>query len=231
MIKNSTKNKTVFKNRFAPRLRAPALWRNQRIGLFGGSFNPAHDGHAHVADLALKKLHLDAVWWLVSPGNPLKDKKDMAPFAKRFKSTLSFTRHNPRFVSSDIETQMGTRYTRDTIVKLIRYFPTTHFVWIMGEDNVASIHKWSRWRDIFKHVHVAIFHRKNQKNSATKRRLSFHALNQLARFSVPSHKAGYVFKRLTRSCPRRWVLLHTKPNRQSSTAIRAKGGWLKSPRA
>src|SRR6266700_1688109 len=105
------------------------------IGLFGGSFNPAHSGHLYVSLTAMRRLGLDYVWWLVSPGNPLKDGRDMASFEKRLASARRTARH-PRLIVSDIERQLGTRYTIDTVAALQRRFPAIRFVWLMGSDNL-----------------------------------------------------------------------------------------------
>ena len=111
----------------------------------GGSFNPAHDGHRHVSIEALKRLKLDEVWWLVAEQNPLKPVKGMAPFAKRLKAAAAFANH-PRIRVLDLETRLGTRYTRDTVKALHALFPRTHFIWLMGADNLAQIRHWEHWR-------------------------------------------------------------------------------------
>jgi nicotinate-nucleotide adenylyltransferase len=124
-----------------------------RIGLFGGSFNPPHEGHAHVAQTALHQLGLDRVIWLVSPGNPLKG----APPAigERLAAVRRLAR-GPRMIVSDVEARLGTRYTVDTIGDLKRRFPGVQFVWIMGSDNLASFHHWKNWRGIARSVPLAV---------------------------------------------------------------------------
>jgi len=124
-----------------------------RVGLFGGSFNPPHEGHAHVAATALRQLGLDRVIWLVSPGNPLKGAP--APMAERLAAVRRFAR-GPRMIVSDAESRLGTRYTIDTIAVLKRRFPGVNFVWLMGSDNLASFHHWKNWRGIAKSVPLAV---------------------------------------------------------------------------
>jgi len=126
------------------------------IGLFGGSFNPAHSGHLYVSLTALKRLKLDYVWWLVSPGNPLKDAP--APFARRLTGARAMARH-PRLIVTDIERQLGTRYTIDTLRALQRRFPLVHFVWLMGSDNLKYFHLWRNWRQIAARMPLVVVQR------------------------------------------------------------------------
>src|SRR6185437_14156158 len=134
------------------------VFAHMKIGLLGGSFNPAHEGHLAMSLYALKRLGLRQVWWLVSPQNPLKPSKGMAPFAQRLEQARQLT-HDPRIVVTDIEAQLGTRYTVDTLRELRRHFPHTHFVWLMGADNMEQMPRWRRWPQIFMQVPVAIFRR------------------------------------------------------------------------
>ena len=128
------------------------------VGLLGGSFNPAHAGHLHISLVALKKLKLDEVWWLVSPGNPLKDPLTLAPFEQRFASAKALASH-PGIKVSDFEQRAGTRYTADTLAKLMKRYPQVQFVWLMGADNLVQFHHWQRWDWIFSHVPVVVFDR------------------------------------------------------------------------
>jgi nicotinate-nucleotide adenylyltransferase len=128
------------------------------IGLLGGSFNPAHGGHLYVSLTAMRRLGLDYVWWLVSPGNPLKDRSDMAPYEKRM-ATARAAAHHPRLIVSDIERQLGTRYTVDTVAALQRRFPLVRFVWLMGSDNLKNFQRWRNWRDIARRVAVVVVQR------------------------------------------------------------------------
>ena len=130
-----------------------------RIGLFGGSFNPAHAGHLYVSETALKRLKLDSVWWLVSPGNPLKDKAAMASLTARLDGARQLAAHNPRIHVSALEEALHTVYTIDTVTALRRRFPQLEFVWLMGSDNLEQFSRWRRWRDLAKLVPIAVVQR------------------------------------------------------------------------
>ncbi len=136
-----------------------ARTKGRTIGLYGGSFNPAHAGHRHLANEAIKRLGLDEVWFLVSPGNPLKPTADMAPFAERKKSLEAIIKHHPKMTAHDFEGQLGTRYTIDTVTALLYELPSTKFVWLMGADNFSNFERWHRWQDIAKALPIAIFAR------------------------------------------------------------------------
>ena len=130
----------------------------KRIGLLGGSFNPAHRGHRRISLAAMAALGLDEIWWLVSPGNPLKAAKGMAPYEAR----LASARHQAkgtRIKVSDFERKAGTRYTVDTLQALKRRYPDVRFIWLMGGDTVAQFHQWKRWRDLAAMVPIAVIHR------------------------------------------------------------------------
>jgi nicotinate-nucleotide adenylyltransferase len=143
---------------------APHLWirppgpvaAGLRIGLLGGSFNPAHEGHLHISDMAIKALGLDYVWWLVAPQNPLKPSIGMAPLQHRLAYAASLFEHHPKILVMDLERDLGTRYSIDTITKLQQRFPEVNFVWLMGSDNLASFHRWKRWQDIIRRVPLAV---------------------------------------------------------------------------
>jgi nicotinate-nucleotide adenylyltransferase len=126
-----------------------------RVGLLGGSFNPAHGGHRHISVTALKRLKLDAVWWLVSPQNPLKASAGMAPLSARLARAEQVAAH-PRIHISAVETALGTRYTVDTVRALCRRFRQTRFIWLMGADNLAGFHRWKQWRTIARTVPIAV---------------------------------------------------------------------------
>ena len=135
-------------------------------GLLGGSFNPAHGGHRAISLFVREALELDEIWWLVSPGNPLKaDAKDMAPLPARLASARRMARRAPIRVTA-IEAQMGTRYTIDTLQKLVRRYPHRRFIWIMGADNVANFTRWRRWRDIARLMPIAVVARPGYDDSA-----------------------------------------------------------------
>jgi nicotinate-nucleotide adenylyltransferase len=130
-----------------------------RIGLLGGSFNPAHAGHLYVSETALKRLGLDSVWWLVSPGNPLKQSADMAPFAARFESAERIAAHEPRIHVSALEQALHTTYTIDTVQALRRRFPKVEFVWLMGSDNLEQFSRWRRWQVLARLVPIVVVQR------------------------------------------------------------------------
>ncbi len=130
-----------------------------RIGLLGGSFNPAHSGHLYVSETALKRLKLDSVWWLVSPANPLKSKSSMASLATRLGSARQMSVHHPRIHVSALEQSLHTIYTIDTVKALQRRFPNIHFVWLMGSDNLEQFSRWRRWRDLAGRIPIAVIQR------------------------------------------------------------------------
>ena len=135
----------------------PLATRGMVVGLLGGSFDPAHDGHVHITREALKRFGLDRVWWLVSPGNPLKA-RGPAPLADRMARAKSLMRH-PRVAVTDIEAQLGTRYTAETLGLLRAHYPGVRFVWLMGADNLMQFHRWDRWADILRMVPVGVLAR------------------------------------------------------------------------
>lgn len=188
--------------------------RSARIGLLGGSFNPAHDGHRHVAELALKLLGLDEVWLLVSPQNPLKPVAGMASPEDRLDSLRRVLRNHPRLRASVLERDLGTRYTADTVARLRRRFPHIRFVWLMGADNLLQIVRWARWMRIFRAVPVAILARSPYSQKA----LVAKAARRLSRFRLPDRAARGLVDRQ----PPAWVYLHTRLHPASATAIRAR---------
>jgi nicotinate-nucleotide adenylyltransferase len=135
----------------------PIATKGMVIGLFGGSFDPAHEGHVHLTHEAIKRLGLDRVWWLVTPGNPLKQHQP-APLADRLARARAVMQ-DPRVVITDLEARLKTRATVDTIEALRRIYPDVQFVWLMGADNLVQFHKWERWRDILRAVPVGVFAR------------------------------------------------------------------------
>ena len=185
----------------------------RRVGLLGGSFNPAHDGHLHISKLALKMLGLDEVWWLVSPQNPLKAEDDMAPLEKRHASARAVARH-PRLKVTDIEGRIGTRHTALTLARLQRRFPRTRFVWIMGADNLAQISRWHRWQEVFRQVPVAVFARPTFELKA----LAGKASRRFESHRIATGRA----KNIARLNPPVWTFVTCRLNPASSTAIRAK---------
>ncbi|MGB3553126.1 MAG: nicotinate-nucleotide adenylyltransferase [Jannaschia sp.] len=185
------------------------------IGLLGGSFDPAHPGHAHITREALRRFGLDRVWWLVTPGNPLKT-RGPAPLSRRMAEARKVMRH-PRVVVSDIEARLGTHYTAETIAALQRLYPGVHFVWLMGADNLVQLHRWEDWRDIMHAVPVGVLARPGDRMRGRTAR----AAQIFARFRVPPASAH----RLGRMAPPAWAFVDVPMHDGSSTAIREKGGW------
>jgi nicotinate-nucleotide adenylyltransferase len=188
-----------------------------RIGLLGGSFNPAHGGHRRISLFARAALGLDQVWWLVSPGNPLKPRDGMAPLAARLASAQDQARRAP-IVPTAIEVQLGTRYTVDTLRALSRRYPRHQFIWLMGADNLAQFHQWKDWRGIARTMPIAVIARPGYSRAV----MTSPAMAWLRRFSVSA--AGFR-KRGQWSAPA-LVLLRFDPDHRSATAIRrANAGW------
>lgn len=187
-------------------------------GLLGGSFNPAHFSHRHISRFAIRALGLREVWWLVSPGNPLKaGAPDMAPLAARLASANRMARRAP-IRPTAIEARLGTRYTADTLRELVRRYPNRRFVWIMGADNLAQFDRWQDWRGIARRVAIAVIARPGYDGGARASR----AMGWLRRFVRPAAKATS----WTRWRPPALVLLHFYPDRGSATRLRAKDpGW------
>lgn len=183
-----------------------------RIGLLGGSFNPAHVGHRAISLAALDALGLDEVWWLVSPGNPLKQKAGMAPFAARFASARAMARRS-RIRPTDIEARLGTVYTVETIAALQRSYPNHRFIWLMGADNLAQFHRWRDWRGIAREVPIAVIARPGYDRAAH----AAVAMGWLRRFVRPADQAQmWTMWRLPAL-----VLLRFRPDPTSATRLRA----------
>jgi len=183
----------------------------RRIGLLGGSFNPAHSGHRHISLEALKRLDLDAVWWLVSPQNPLKGKRGMAAFARRLAAAAALADH-PRIEVLDLEARLGTRYTVDTLAALRRRFPHARFVWLMGADILIQLRRWKRWPVMFDRVPVAVFARP----SYCQRALAAAAVQRFRRHRVAPGAA----RQLASMVPPAWTFLPVRLDPSSATAIR-----------
>ncbi|MGE5537684.1 MAG: nicotinate-nucleotide adenylyltransferase [Gemmatimonas sp.] len=191
---------------------AVADYAHLRIGILGGSFNPAHEGHRHISLLALKHLALDELWWLVSPQNPLKSTADMASFAERFAGAKDMARH-PRIRVTDLELRLGSRYTADTLRTIVRRFPRTHFVWIMGADNLRQISHWRDWTLIFRTVPIAVFDREPYSWGA----LASHAARRFRQYRWHQSHAA----QLALATAPAWVFFHCRRHPASATAIRA----------
>ncbi len=184
-----------------------------RIGLFGGSFNPIHEGHRLVAEQCLKRLALDAVWLMVTPGNPLKDHSELAPLAARVEAARALTA-NPRIHVTAFEAAHDFHYTVDTLDWLTRACAGTRFVWIMGADNLSQFDRWERWEQIAEMMPMAIYARPGSTFRATVSR----AAVALKKYRVPEAEAEVL---ASRDAPA-WVYLHGVTSKQSSSAIRAR---------
>lgn len=190
----------------------PHVGAGMAVGLLGGSFDPAHAGHVHVTLEALKRLGLDRVWWLVSPGNPLKP-FGPAPLARRMARARALMRH-PRVDVTDVEAHLGTRHTARTVAALQARWPGVRFVWLMGADNLATFHLWEDWRDILARVPVAVLGRPGERIAAR----TSPAATIYRRYRVPPGRIGL-------RAPPAWTFLDVPMHAASSSAIRSVGGW------
>ncbi|WP_437342688.1 nicotinate-nucleotide adenylyltransferase [Ruegeria arenilitoris] len=187
----------------------------QVVGLFGGSFDPPHQGHVHVTLEAIKAFGLDRVWWLVSPGNPLKS-RGPAPIDQRVEAARSIMRH-PKVEVTDVEDLTGTRATADTLAALRRLYPQVRFVWLMGADNLAQFHKWKDWRLIMDTVPVGVVARPGDRISAR--------MSPAARVYSKYRIDGTARHLLGRADAPAWCFVNVPMVDVSSTQIRSKGGW------
>ena len=188
-------------------------WRGRRVGLYGGSFNPAHEGHIHVASEALKRLDLDAIWLMVSPGNPLKQTTDMAKRKRRKKSLRTLVGSRPKMVVTDIEKKLGTRYSADTIRSLCAGMPKTEFVWLMGADNLHSFHHWQEWQNIARTLPIAVFDRPGYSVSGLNSKFA----RQFASFRVSPSE-------LPKASAPAWTFVQMPRHSGSATSIRLHKG-------
>lgn len=198
-------------------LRIPPTTPGMRIGLFGGSFNPPHAGHVHVAETALARLGLDRVWMMVTPGNPLKDRGALAPLGRRIAAARTLT-HNPRVVVTAFEASLGATYSWQTVARLVRAHPQVRFVWVMGADNLASFHRWQHWRRIASAMPIAIVDRPGSTLAA----LSCRAGRALDRYRLAEADA----RSLADHAAPAWVFVHAPRVPISSSALRADGHRL-----
>lgn len=182
-----------------------------RVGLLGGSFDPPHAGHVQITREALRRFGLDRIWWLVSPGNPLKA-HGPAPMAERIAAARALMRH-PRVLVTGIEADLATRYTTDTLRTLCRRYPGVRFTWLMGADNLLTLHHWEDWRDILRMVPVGVLARPG----STLRAGLSPAARIFAHARIPEEQA----RRLGSARPPAWCLVHMPLNKLSSSAIRA----------
>jgi nicotinate-nucleotide adenylyltransferase len=182
-----------------------------RIGLLGGSFNPPHAGHRHVSLEAMRRLGLDQVWWIVSPGNPLKTHAGLPSIEARMAQAIDVSAH-PRIVVTGFEAGLGSPYTAQTLTYLRQRFPAVHFVWLMGADNLAQVHRWRDWRQIFAAMPVAVLDRPGWRHRA----LASPAGSQLAHRQRPERAA----RGLALADPPAWTFLSIPLSSLSSTELR-----------
>ncbi len=199
------------------RYQLPYARAGQVIGLLGGSFDPAHGGHAHISREAMKRFGLDAVWWLVSPGNPLKE-QGPAAMERRLARAREVSMH-PRIVVSDIEARIGTRYTAQTIAGLQGLYPGVRFVWLMGADNLVQFDQWQDWQAIMARVPVGVLARPGQRIAARSSKTA-----RVFRGARLSARAAHV---LGRGSAPLWCFLNVPMVDHSSTRIRARGDWVR----
>ena len=195
----------------------PVAAKGQRVGLLGGSFDPPHAGHVHITRRAIRRLGLDRVWWLVSPGNPLKEDAP-ASLARRMGACRALV-HNPKVQVTDLEARLGVRHTAETVRLLQARYPGVRFVWLMGADNLRGFHRWEDWRTIMERVPVAVLARPGEQVRAG---LS-PAAQAYARYRLPREAA----RALPLTAPPAWILLSGPMIEMSSTSIRARGGWMR----
>ncbi len=190
-----------------------------RVGLLGGSFNPAHEGHLHISLEALRRLGLHQVWWLVTPQNPLKPPETLAPLEQRVESARRIAHGHTRIIVTDMERALGTIYTCDTLEILQQRCPRTRFVWLMGADNLIQFHRWHRWQEIFRRIPVAIFDR----SPFTYEALVSEAVMRFGQFRV-NQRRGLNLPLMDAPA---WSYMHIIPNLASSTLLREETDWLK----
>ena len=190
----------------------PPHGAGQKIGLFGGSFDPAHEGHRRVSLEALRRLQLDQLWWVVTPGNPLKDTHALPPLDQRVHEAAAAAAH-PRIVVTGMEAELKTHFTADLIRALTKKAPATRFVWIMGSDNLAQFHRWDRWREIAGTVPMAVVNRPGALAAA----LSGPAAQALASYRIDEADAP----RLADKAAPAWIFLNGPRSAASSTALRS----------
>ncbi|WP_339760647.1 nicotinate-nucleotide adenylyltransferase [uncultured Sulfitobacter sp.] len=193
----------------------PYVAPGQVIGLLGGSFDPAHEGHAHITREALKRFGLDRIWWMVSPGNPLKA-HGPAPLAQRMERARQVMQH-PRVDITDVEVQLGTRFTAQTIAALRARSPGVRFVWLMGADNLAQLHHWQDWQQIVETVPIGVMARPGQRISARMSR----AAALYAKYRIPARQSQL----LSHADAPAWCFVNVPMMNVSSSAIRAAGKW------
>jgi len=197
----------------------PHVERGMVVGLFGGSFNPPHQGHLLVAEIALRRLGLDQLWWLVTPGNPLKSRNELAPLAERLAACETLA-EDPRIKITAFEKTLGTSYTARTLDFIRARNPHVHFIWIMGADNLAGFHRWQRWQKIATTFPIAVIDRPG----STLAYLSSKTARTFDYARVDEEDAGVLWQKRAPA----WTFIHGPRSTLSSTAIRAAAGKPRS---
>lgn len=192
-------------------VKTPLALPGERIGIMGGSFNPPHDGHVIAARAALKRARLARLWWLVTPGNPLKQASELAPLDDRMLAARQLC-PEPRMIMTSFETELATPYTAATLRFLTRRYPSTRFVWVMGADNLATFHRWQHWREIARAMPIIVVDRPGWRHRA----LSAPAARWLAPYRTRESRAGGLADQAAPA----WCYLTTRLSGQSSTALR-----------
>lgn len=196
----------------------PHVERGMVIGLFGGSFNPPHQGHLLVAEIALRRLGLDQLWWLVTPGNPLKSRTELTPLAERLKACEQLAT-DPRIKVTAFEKTLGTSYTARTLEFIRTRNPHAHFIWIMGADNLAGFHRWQRWQKIATTFPIAVIDRPG----STLAYLSSKMARTFDYARVDEEDAGVLWQKRAPA----WTFIHGPRSTLSSSAIRAAAGTVR----
>jgi nicotinate-nucleotide adenylyltransferase len=193
-------------------LRMPHAERGMVVGLFGGSFNPPHQGHALVAEIALRKLRLDQLWWMVTPGNPLKSRNHLAPLSERIALSEKIA-HDPRIKVTAFEQTLGMSYTANTLAYVKARNKHVHFIWIMGADSLNTFHLWQKWQDIARTFPIAVIDRPGSTLSYLSARMAktFHYAR------IDEDDAGILWKKQAPA----WTFIHGRRSTLSSTALRA----------
>ena len=181
----------------------------RKIGILGGSFNPAHEGHLYISQQAIALLGLDEVWWLVAKQNPLKSSDDMESFSTRFGSAEKMTKDDANIIVSDFEQQYDTQYTRDSLQKLLQMHPQNKFIWLMGSDNLKNFHKWKNWQEIFQLAPIAVLNRDKEDKTS----LESPAAKEFSKSRIKPNKL------INHTLPA-WCFLDIDVHPASSTAIR-----------
>jgi nicotinate-nucleotide adenylyltransferase len=195
------------------RAKLPLVGQGQRIGLLGGSFNPPHAAHRLITHTALRRLQLAAVWWVVTPGNPLKSHDELAPLAERMRLCREMTGGDPRIKITDFEADLSSAYTAATLGFLKQRFPTVRFVWLMGADNLATFHKWQEWQGIAESMPIAVVDRPQWRLKS----MASHAAERFCNAYLPESAA----RKLPAMTAPAWTFLTGPLSDLSSTAIRA----------